>query len=87
MRNEYRIGTLGLLLLLALAPFIHAIADPASESESGGPVTTTETRPESSNGVPNRKPAEVSREEAPADPFVPSETISADSAISFPVDI
>ncbi len=85
MRNESRIGTLALLLVLALVPFAHAIADPASKPESGEPVTATSA--ESSNTVGKEKPAEDSGEESPVDPFVPSETISADSAISFPVDI
>jgi hypothetical protein len=85
MRNESRTLALALLLalLLVMVPFIHAIADPASEPESGNPGAVTETQEESSNASGNEKPAE----ESPEEPFVPSETISADSAISFPVDI
>ncbi len=95
MRSESCIGVLALALarvlamalLLVLVPFIHAIADPASEPESGDPGTTTETQAESSNATRNAEPAEGDAAESPADPFIPSETISADSAISFPVDI
>ena len=99
MRSESRIGALGLApapalarvlamaLLLVLVPFIPAIADPASEPERGDPGTTTETQSESSNATRNGEPAEGDAGESPAAPFIPSETISADSAISFPVDI
>ena len=89
MRSESRIGALALALALLLAPvpFIHAIADPGSEPESGDPGTTTETQEESTNATRSGEPAEGGAGESPADPFIPSETISADSAISFPVDI
>ncbi len=91
MRNELRIWVLPLVLvsalLLSLVPFIHAMADPASEPESGEQGTSTETQAESSKATRSEQPAEGGSEETPTDPFIPSESISADSAVSFPVDI
>ncbi len=87
MRNESRVTALAMALLLVLVPFVHAIAQPASESESGDPGTITETQAESPPATRNAERGEGVAEESPAEPFIPSESISADSAISFPVDI
>ena len=89
MRNESRIRLMVLMLLLLPGPalFIESIADPVSEPESGTQGTATQDQAESSDAARNKKPVEDGSEESPADPFIPSETISSDSAISFPVDI
>jgi hypothetical protein len=84
MRNRYRIGALILMLLLALAPFVSAISDPASAPGGGSPAPETQTGASSASG--SETPARGSAV-TPAEPFIPSESISADSAISFPVDI
>lgn len=87
MRTEHRTGALVLLALLVWNPFANVYADAATESEGGksGPVTETQT--ESSNASRKAEPGESDREETPAEPFIPSESVSADSAVSFPVDI
>lgn len=87
MRNKPRIRVLSLVLLLVLTPCIHAIADPVAEPASGNPVTAAETQPEASDTVQQGKPSPGGGEISPSEPFIPSETISADSAVSFPVDI
>jgi len=87
MRNESRVTALAIVLLLVLVPFVNAIAQPASGSESGNPGTVTETQAESPPATRNEERGEGVAEESPAEPFIPSESISADSAISFPVDI
>ncbi|GMQ75781.1 MAG: hypothetical protein BMS9Abin01_1039 [Gammaproteobacteria bacterium] len=87
MRNESRVTALVMALLLVLVPFVHAIAQPASESESGNPGRVTETQAESAPATRNEERGEGVAEESPAEPFIPSESISADSAVSFPVDI
>jgi hypothetical protein len=87
MRNESRVTALAIALLSVLVPFVHAVAGPASESESGNPGVVTETQAESPPATRNEERGEGVAEELPAKPFIPSESISADSAISFPVDI
>lgn len=87
MRNEFRTAALALSLLLALIPFAQGIADPVSEPGSGDATAPSEPSSDSSIREPGEKSAEGGENTRPTDPFVPSETISADSAIAFPVDI
>ena len=75
------------VLLLVLLSFVYAMADPVSEPGSGDSTAPAQLPSDSSIGEPGEKSAEGGGNTRPADPFVPSETISADSAISFPVDI
>jgi len=72
-----------LVLLLALLPFTDATADPESKPAEGVSGAAGQPADESSA----EKADESAGQEQPAEPFVPSETISADGAISFPVDI
>lgn len=87
MRNKYRIGAFVVMSLFVLIPLNRAIADPVSEPESSRPGSVTETQTESTDASPREKSGERDTKATPADPFIPSESISADSAISFPVDI
>ncbi len=87
MRNESRITVLAIALLLVLTPFVGALAQPASGPGSGNPDAATETKAETPPATRDEKRGEGVAEELPAEPFIPSESISADSAISFPVDI
>ena len=87
MRNEFRTAALALSLLLALVPFVQGIADPVSEPGSGNATAPAEPPSDSSISEAGEKSAEGGEKTRPAEPFVPSETISADSAIAFPVDI
>ncbi len=87
MRNEIRTAALALSLLLTLVPFVQGIADPVSEPGSSNSTAPAQLPSDSSISEPGEKSAEGGGDTRPADPFVPSETISADSAISFPVDI
>jgi hypothetical protein len=87
MRNKLRFGALILISLFVLNPCSRAIADPASDPENGKSGPATETQTGSSDASRNDKPGESDRSEAPAEPFIPSESVSADSAVSFPVDI
>ncbi len=87
MRNKFRTAALALSLLLTLVPFVQGIADPVSEPGSSNATAPAQLPSDSSISEPGEKSAEGGGNTQPADPFVPSETISADSAISFPVDI
>lgn len=82
-----RIDLRGFLLTGAIAllqlPFAQVRADPEATADTG----KTEAPAEKSSKSAGDKAATESTSEAPAEPFVPSESISADSAISFPVDI
>ena len=82
-----RIDLRGLLLTGAIAlaqlSFGHVRADPAADAET----PKTETSAEKPVEAAGDEPSAGATSEAPAEPFVPSESISADSAISFPVDI
>jgi len=72
-----------LALLLVMPPINDAAADPESkpaQRDSGVPAQPVD---ESSA----EKADESAGQEQPEEPFVPSETISADGAVSFPVDI
>lgn len=85
MRSKFRLGVVVLTLPLLLLPVIGAIADPATPSAEGKTDTATQSRSKSQNQ--KKSPAKSAGKESPADTFTPSETISADSAVSFPVDI
>jgi hypothetical protein len=87
MRNRSRLGVLVLALPLVVAPFAGAIAGPATQPEKDGADTQTQSQPKSQNPAEKKKPAGGAGKESPIEPFIPSETISADSAVSFPVDI
>lgn len=87
MRTKYCVGTVVLVTLLIMAPFAHVLSDPVTEKQTGSAQAAGEARAESSGTTSSESPAAGSAEVKPADPFVPSESISADSAISFPVDI
>lgn len=77
-----------LVLALALGYLTAPHADPASQPEAG---KTAEPSPrpanESAEGSAGKESAAGGSEASGPEPFVPSEKISADSAISFPVDI
>ena len=87
MRNKQRIGGLSLVLLVVLVPCTHAIADPVAAQGSGDPEKAAVTQPEASDTAQPGKPPPGVGEISQSEPFIPSETISADSAVSFPVDI
>lgn len=87
MRTKYGIGAIVLIVLLVWNSLSSTYADPASTAESGEPRPLTDAQTESSRASRSSTPGESDREEKPAEPFVPSESVSADSAVSFPVDI
>jgi len=75
-----RLSTVVILLTVLGAPGLSA--DPLPGSEDGAAQPTAETADDS----PARASSET-RTQEPVEPFVPSESISADSAVAFPVDI
>ena len=75
------------VLLLVMVPSVQVIADPVSDPESSVSSTPAETPSSSSTTDGDKKSAEGSDKISPVDPFIPTESIPADSAISFPVDI
>lgn len=83
MRNKLRLAAVTLALPLLLLAGVGAIADPATPSGEGSADSAAQSKPKQ----PNQKKPPAPGEQAPADSFTPSETISADSAVSFPVDI
>ncbi len=87
MRINTRTRAFAAVLLLVLLSFVYAMADPVSEPGSSNSTAPAQLPSDSSISEPGEKSAEGGENTRPADPFVPSETISADSAISFPVDI
>ncbi len=87
MRINTRTRAFAAVLLLVLLSFVYAMADPVSEPGSGNSTAPAQLPSDSSISEPGEKSAEGAGNIQPAVPFVPSETISADSAISFPVDI
>jgi hypothetical protein len=64
--------------ILVAAAEAHAFSPP--EQEKGGVETAAEVRSDNGERVGRKSPA-------PATTFTPTETIDADSAVSFPVDI
>ena len=87
MQNSHRAAALALAFLLTATPVTPALSDPQTTAKSGDAQTTGEPPPPSSGASSTQSPAADDAQVKPADPFVPSESISADSAISFPVDI
>ena len=85
MPNEISLRALALVLLLTFAPLPHAQTDPASSpegNETGDPGADTPAPGRATSGEESSP-----GDESGPEPFVPTEKISADSAISFPVDI
>lgn len=87
MQNSHRAGALALALVLTAAPVAPAASDPATAPQSERAQAAGDSRQRSSGAASSQPPAAGSEQVKPAEPFVPSESISADSAISFPVDI
>lgn len=95
MQINNTIKALAVALLSALLVFVHAAADQITDrgsGDSGQPVQTPSVAPPTEPGNESAEDGEDSDnseggETAGIKPFVPSETISADSAIAFPVDI
>ena len=85
MRINALLRVLAAALLLAALPFAYATADPASEPGSGNSNTVSQPPVETPTTQPGKTPAEGGDNKT--EPFIPSESISADSAVSFPVDI
>lgn len=83
MRSRRHHGAWALALMLALLPLSGEAADPESKPAAGDSDAAAQSADESSAVEAD----ESTGQEQPAEPFVPSESISADSAISFPVDI
>ena len=88
MRSETRTPTPGaaavLLCVLAASSVYPAAvpADPPPAPQAG------ETRPAGKSvDAPSQQASGKGAPPQPVEPFVPSETISADSAVAFPVDI
>jgi hypothetical protein len=83
MQIDKRIKQFAATLLLLLTTFVQAPADPVADPNAGN--TDTPAQPPSETPTTNlgKTPAEGGDDK----PFTPSETISADSAIAFPVDI
>jgi hypothetical protein len=86
MPNRLRIrgAAPALVLALALGCLTPAFADPASKPQAGGSTEPPAASTKTSHGSES---AAGGAESTGPEPFVPSEKISADSAISFPVDI
>ena len=85
MRINLRRAAVSLALPLLLLAGPGAVADPATPPAQETADTATQSKPEQQNQ--KSTPARGAGEQAPTDSFTPSETISADSAVSFPVDI
>jgi hypothetical protein len=73
-------------MVFMLTPFAGVSADPAVTSGDGRPVNP-EQQAQSASPSSGEETQAPDRVETPTKPFIPSESISADSAISFPVDI
>ena len=87
MRIDARTGFFAAVVLLTLFAFAHPTAIAGPESGSAESSTLEQTSPGSPTADRDKKTAEGDGKTSPMDPFVPTETIPADSAISFPVDI
>jgi len=85
MRISLRLAAVSLALPMCLLVVAGAAADPATPPAQGTADTAPQSKPEKQNE--KNAPARGAGEQAPSDGFTPSETISADSAVSFPVDI
>ena len=86
MRNRRYSSVLAVAMVCMLAPLAGASADPTATSGNGTPVDT-EIQADSPSPSSGEETETLETVEKPAKPFIPSESISADSAISFPVDI
>ena len=86
MRTERYVGVVVVVFACMLAPFTGAVADPAVASGDARPVSP-KNEPASSSPSGGERTRESGSAESSTKPFIPSESISADSAISFPVDI
>ncbi len=85
MRINFRLAAVSLALPLLLLVVVGAAADPATPPAQGTADTATQSKPKEQNQ--KNTPAQGAGAQPPTDSFTPSETISADSAVSFPVDI
>ena len=85
MRIEAQARVLVAILLLLMVPSSQVVADPVSDPDGSASSTPAETPSSSSTADGDKKSTEGSG--SPVEPFIPTETIPADSAISFPVDI
>ena len=85
MRNKSRLAVVVLVLPLLLLPGTGAIAGPATQPGQEKDDSAAQPKPKSQSQ--KKTPAAGVGEVSPTESFTPSETISADSAVSFPVDI
>jgi hypothetical protein len=88
MRTDTLIRVLAPALLLIATSFVQATADPVTAPGSSDSDKPAQPPSETPTTQPGEKSAEGGdNTNTPAEIFVPSESISADSAVSFPVDI
>ena len=87
MPNERCIRALVAALLLTFVSLPGAYADPAASPQQGGTDEAAGSSPAPAQSAAGEDPDEGGTGASGPEPFVPSEKISADSAISFPVDI
>lgn len=87
MRIDLRLRVTMAALLLVMMPFVQAPADPAAGPDGTDAGPAVEAGAGASADDRDGQSAEGGDETVPAEPFIPSESISADSAVSFPVDI
>jgi hypothetical protein len=83
-RLHDRAAALAVVFALAVGCVTSAYADPESKPDA---VETAEPSSGTAEGSAGKESTAVGTESSGPEPFVPSEKISADSAISFPVDI
>jgi hypothetical protein len=83
MQIDRTIKLFAAALLLISITFVSATADPVADPNAGN----TDTPAQSPSETPTTDPGKTPAEGGDNQPFIPSETISADSAIAFPVDI
>jgi len=86
MPNRRYTSVLVVAMVCMLAPLAGAFADPTVTS-GDGTTDNTEMQAESSSSSSGEETETPDNVEKPTKSFIPSESISADSAISFPVDI
>lgn len=86
MQIKKRIRFLVAVLLLALLTVVQAQSDPPAAQNEGKSDTPAQPPTETPTTQPGKTRAEGA-DTPDYQPFTPSETISADSAIAFPVDI
>lgn len=81
MHSDGRVRFSAVLTLLA------ALASPALSAEEPGSESGASEPPAAAGQATSKETSEQSTTAEPVEPFVPSESISADSAVAFPVDI